>query len=317
MHVLVTGAKGFVGSALLRRFQQDSSIKVTGTVRSLPDNSPPTESLKVIGNIGPDTDWSAVLQGVDVIVHLAARAHVLNDRNTDPLAEFRRVNVDAALTLARQAILEGVRRFVFISSIGVNGSVTEAQPFSERSVPFPHADYAQSKFEAEEALKLLVAESAMELVIIRPPLVYAADAPGNFKRLLRLVASGVPMPFGMIDNKRSLVALDNLVDFIVHTTHHSEAANEVFLVSDGVDVSTPEMVRLLAKGMEKRLILLPVPQGLLGMAASVMGKKGLYTQLCCSLQVDSDKAQTLLGWTPPVHAHSALMEAGRVYKQLH
>ncbi|MFJ4373774.1 NAD-dependent epimerase/dehydratase family protein [Pseudomonas japonica] len=317
MRVLVTGAKGFVGRAVFERLQADASITVTGAVRSLPAEEPSAGSYFAIGDMGPDTDWSIALDGVDVVIHLAARAHILNDTNSDPLSAFRRTNVEAALALARSAIEKGVKRFVFISSIGVNGNVTDAVPFSESSVPAPHADYATSKYEAEEALKQLMSGSSMELVIIRPPLVYAAHAPGNFRRLLKLVASGLPMPFGMVKNQRSLVALENLADFIITCAGHPAAANELFLISDDEDVSTAQMLRLLAEGMGKKQVLLPVPSAVLGGLAAAAGKKNLYIQLCGSLQVDSSKCKRLLQWTPPVSVRQGLLEAGREYRLEH
>lgn len=314
MRVLVTGAKGFVGSAVFDRLRTDASITVAGAVRSLPTGGVAAGDYFEIGDMGPDTDWSSALEGVDVVVHLAARAHILNDTTADPLSAFRRTNVEAALALAKTAIEKGVKRFVFISSIGVNGNATDTAPFSESSVPAPHADYATSKHEAEAALKQLTSDSAMELVIIRPPLVYAAHAPGNFRRLLKLVASGLPMPFGMVKNQRSLVALENLADFIITCVRHPAAANELFLISDGEDVSTADMLRLLAQGMGKKQMLLPVPPALLGGLATAAGKKSLYIQLCGSLQVDSSKCRKLLQWTPPVDSRQGLVEAGRQYR---
>lgn len=315
MRLLVTGAKGFVGSAVLDQLVKDRSASVIGTVRSVSASDRHAERLLAVGDIGAQTDWSAALKNVDTVIHLAARAHVLNDNASDPMAEFRRVNVEGALALARQALLSGVKRFVFVSSIGVNGGVTEGQPFSEHSMPEPHADYAKSKFEAEEALKALVKSTEMALVIIRPPLVYAANAPGNFKRLLKLVASGIPLPFAMIDNQRSMIALENLVDFIVTCCRHPAAANETFLISDTEDVSIGEMMRLLGKGMNKKVLLLPAPAGLLRLGARLLGRQGLYTQLCCSLQVDASKGRRLLGWKAPLTAATALEQVGRNYKQ--
>lgn len=314
--VLVTGATGFVGSALFDRLKHEPGIDIKGSVRSaLPAAAPDADCYRAVGDIGPDTNWSDALVDIDVVVHLAARAHILNDTYADPLAEFRRVNVEGALALARQAMAHGIKRFVFISSIGVNGSVTVGEAFSEGSVPAPHADYARSKYEAEEALKKLLSPSSVELVIIRPPLVYAAHAPGNFRRLLKLVSLGVPMPFGRINNRRTMIALENLADFIVTCVNHPAAANETFLVGDSEDFSIGEMVTLLAKGMEKRSILLPVPALCLQLAARFLGRQSLYTQLCCSLQVDTSKGTRLLGWKPPVRAQSALVEVGRKYIQ--
>ena len=315
MHVLVTGAMGFVGSAVRNRLQCEGDVQVTAAVRESNAFPGSRERFVAVGDIGPETDWSRALQGVDVVVHLAARAHVLNDNHIDPLAEFRRVNVQGAVRLLRQAIDNRVKRFVFISSIGVNGNCTTTQAFSERSTPAPHADYALSKLEAEHALKAMAASSNIELVIIRPPLVYAAHAPGNFARLLKLVDLGVPLPFASVSNSRSMVALENLADFIDCCVKHPAAAGETFLVCDPQDVSLKELLELLARGMDKRLIQFPVPPALLGWLASVVGKKNLFTQLCGSLQIDSTKSRQLLGWQPPVSAQAALLATGQQFRQ--
>jgi len=315
MRVLVTGAKGFVGSAVSIRLHQESDVQVTASVREMSPSLGSEGRFVAVGDIGPETDWSQALQGAEVVVHLAARAHVLNDSHTDPLAEFRRVNVQGAENLFRQAIDNHVKRFIFVSSIGVNGNYTTGEAFSERSTPAPHADYALSKLEAEQALKTMAASSDIELVIIRPPLVYAAHAPGNFARLLKLVDLGVPLPFASVSNSRSMVALENLADFIACCVRHPAAAGETFLVCDAQDVSLKELLELLARGMDKRLVQLPVPPALIGWLASLLGKKNLYTQLCGSLQIDSSKSRNLLGWRPPVSAQAALMDTGRQFRQ--
>ena len=315
MHVLVTGANGFVGSAVVRRLFKSSSTHVSGAVRSVSHTEENLIRYSSVGDIGRETVWTSALDKVDVVIHLAARAHVLSDSTTDPLREFRRVNLEGAVRLAEQAISSGVKRFVFISSIGVNGSITKGLAFTECSAPEPHAPYAQSKYEAEEALKEVISSSDMELVIIRPPLVFAANAPGNFLRLLKLVACGVPLPLGSVRNCRSMIALENLVDFIVTCTRHPAAANETFLISDNEDLSISEITRLLAKGMHKKNVLLPVPASLLRIGAKLIGKENLFTQLCCSLQIDSSKSRALLKWSAPVSAHTALVEAGESYQR--
>lgn len=316
MHVLVTGATGFVGSAVTDRLRRNGDVEVTGSVRRLKPSSGSEERIVAVGDIGPETDWSQALQGIEVVVHLAARAHVLNDNHTDPLAEFRRVNVQGAVKLFQQAIDNHVKRFVFVSSIGVNGNSTTTEAFSERSVPAPHADYALSKLEAEDALKVIAGSSEIELVIIRPPLIYAAHAPGNFARLLKLVDLGLPLPFASVSNSRSMVALENMADFIACCVKHPAAAGETFLVSDSQDVSLKELLELLARGMDKHLVQLPVPPVLIYWLASLVGKKNLYTQLCGSLQIDSSKSRDLLGWQPPVSAQAALISTGRQFRQL-
>lgn len=315
MRVLVTGATGFVGNAVVDRLSRDAAFAVRGAVRSVNASVRALNCEYIpVGDIGAATDWSGALENVDVVVHLAARAHILQESDADPLAEFRRVNVEGALSLARQSIASGVKRFIFISSIGVNGGSTSGGAFTENSPEAPHADYAKSKQEAERALKSVAVDSGMELVIIRPPLVYAAHAPGNFRRLLKLVSSGIPMPFGSVNNRRTMVALPNLVDFICTCIPHPAAANETFLVSDSQSVSTGEMTRLLSEGMGKTTVLLPVPGALLRWTASLLGKRNLYVQLCCSLEVDNSKARCLLSWQPPLTAQEALVQAGAHYK---
>lgn len=310
--VLLTGATGFVGSAVQQRIVADEQYDLTIAVR----RSVPTENavrVVQVPELTAQTDWRDALQGVDVVIHCAARAHVLVEDVADPLVEFRKTNVDGTLALAQQALAAGVQRFVFISSIGVNGASTQGQAFTEKSVPAPHAPYAVSKHEAEIALQELCADSAMELVIIRPPLVYAAQAPGNFARLLKLVSFGLPLPFLLVKNQRSMVALDNLVDFILCCATHPKAANQVFLVADQESVSTPQMLRHLSKGMNKRALLLPVPVSFMRLLARGVGREALFNQLCGSLQVDVSKAQQLLGWTPPVSVAEAMRKTAAAY----
>lgn len=253
---------------------------------------------------------SLSLQGVKVVVHAAARAHVMHDKLSDPLAEFRRVNVQGTANLARQAAQAGVRRFVFISSIGVNGSRTD-RPFTEADNPQPHDNYAISKYEAEQALWQVTRDTGMEVVIIRPPLVYGHGAPGNFASLVRWVRRGFPLPLGAVYNRRSLVALDNLVDFIAlcaSPERSPQAANQTFLVSDGDDVSTTELLRRVAHAYGVPARLLPVPVGLMRGAARLLGKTTVADRLFDSLQVDASKAHDLLGWTPPVTMQAQLRQ---------
>lgn len=313
MKILVTGVTGFIGQSLADRLAINQGYCVLGTARRAGGKAPKRVSIIPVGDVCSTTDWSRALQDVRVVVHLAARAHVLGDSSSDPLAEFRSINVEGALTLARQSMDAGVKRFIFISSIGVNGSYTSDKPFNESSIPVPYADYATSKLEAEQGLRGLLKGSDMELVIIRPPLVYGVDAPGNFARLLKLVATGLPLPLRGIDNRRSIISLDNLVGFISLCIEHPAAAGQLFLVSDGKDISTVEMVRALALGMNKRPLMLPVPDALLKLGAWLLGKEPLYTQLYRSLQVDSSKARGLLGWQPEENTLEALEKVGRLY----
>jgi nucleoside-diphosphate-sugar epimerase len=255
------------------------------------------------------------LKGVDIVIHTAARLNVVSENGADSLAEFTRVNFESTVSLARQALTAGVKRFIFISTVGVNGSSTKAAPFDEASVPEPAGEYAYSKYEAEQGLRALLEGTQMELVLIRTPLVYAAHAPRNFGRLLELIASGVPLPFALLNNQRSIVALENLVEFISLCSSHPKASNELFLISDGVDISTARMVRTLAESMGSKTRLLPVPDFLIRLAALLTGKGSMYTTLCASLRVDSSKASKLLGWVPVLTPHQALQLAGRQYKE--
>lgn len=313
MDVLVTGGTGFIGARLVERLLADGRHSVRIAVRSPHQQQQPEVRVFPVGDISADTDWRACLVAGGVVIHTAARAHVLHDTAGSPLQEFRRVNVEGTLRLASQAINAGVRRFVFLSSIGVNGSGTPLAPFDENSPPAPHADYARSKLEAEQGLQALVRHTGMELVIVRPPLVYAGHAPGNFQRLLRLVYSGLPLPLGRIENRRSLIALDNLVDFLVCCIEHPGAADQLFLVADDEDISTPEMVRHIAAGMGLPDRLWPVPNALLELGARLLGYSSMYSQLCGSLCIDSNKATRLLGWRPGIAPGQALQRAGLDY----
>jgi len=232
----------------------------------------------------------------------------------NPLDEFRRVNVQGTLNLARQAAKSGVYRFVFISSVGVNGAATLKKPFTEEDQAQPHSLYAQSKYEAELGLKALATETGMEVVIIRPPLVYGPGAPGNFGSLMRWLQRGIPLPLGAIHNQRSLVALDNLIDLIVTCIDHPGAANQTFLVSDGEDVSTTELLRRMGRAMNCPARLVPVPAGFLKTAAALLGKRDMAQRLCGSLQVDIRKTREMLGWRPPLTLDQGLKKAGEGFR---
>ena len=309
--ILITGGNGFVGKALIFELLKKNIYQVISLVRSLKDEQ------QLIEQILANNIFKANLpDNIDVIIHLAGRAHILNDQSVDPLTEFRKVNVEGTLQLARQALDKKVKRFIFISSIGVNGSVTSQQPFTEDAIPQPHADYAVSKLEAEEELKKLFAGSDTELVIIRPPLVYAAHAPGNFARLLKLVATNLPLPFARTQNKRSFVALENLVDFIQVCIEHPNAANQTFLVADQNSISTRELVQYLKQGMGKTPYFIYIPQPLMKLGAACVGKSKLYEQLFESLEVDASKAQKLLGWIAPLSTQQAMLKAGQDYLKM-
>lgn len=260
-----------------------------------------------MGVIGPETDWSLALKNVSVVIHLAARVHVMREEATDSLPLYRQVNAAGTLNLARQAASVGVRRFVFLSSIKVNGEETPVgRPFTEEDIPAPCDPYAISKFEAEQDLRSLAAETGMEVVIMRPPLVYGPGVRANFLAMLKWLKKGMPLPLGSINNRRSLLGLDNLIDLIVTCLEHPAAANQTFLVADGEDLSTTELVKRLGDGLGRPARLIPMPDWLLKAGAAAVGKRNIAARLCGSLQVDISKARRLLGWTPPVSLDEGL-----------
>lgn len=300
--ILLTGATGFVGGGLCLRLQSEGR-EVRCSVR----NQFSIVNSVVVGDICPDTQWGEALADVDTVIHLAARAHIMHDTASDPLAKFRLVNVDATLNLARQAAAEGVNRFIFLSSVKVNGEETiSGQKFNEQDAPEPQDPYGISKHEAEEGLRRLSTETGMEVVIIRPPLVYGPGVKGNFLSMIRSISKGIPLPLGAIHNQRSLVALDNLVDFIITCIDHPAAANQTFLVADGEDLSTTDLLRRVGLAMGKPARLFPLPAGLLKLGAALLGKKDVAQRLCGNLQVDISKAREILGWEPVISVENAL-----------
>lgn len=309
--LLITGATGFVGKAVCEQAMQHG-LSVKGALR-IHGGVPSCIEQFVVGEINVATDWGNVLRDVNVIVHLAARVHVMHDTATDPLTAFRTVNVDGTLNLARQAAIAGVKRFVFISSIKVNGESTPpGRAFTEADAPNPQDAYGQSKHEAEQGLRQVSTDTGMEVVIIRPPLVYGPGAKGNFSSLLRWVARGLPLPLGSATaNRRSLVGLDNLVDLILTCLQHPKAANQTFLVSDGEDLSTTELLQRMGKAMNRPARLLPVPVSLLAFVARLLGKSAVAQRLLGSLQVDISKTYELLDWKPPVSVDEGLRRAAK------
>lgn len=317
VRVLVTGGSGFIGSALVARLAAEPGFLPVASVRGGKSLSTLGVEAVDVGNVGATTDWAAALRGVDAVVHTAAVAHVRNEGSREQLEHLRLTNVEGALNLGRQALAAGVRRFVFVSSISVNGTYEAQQPFDESSHPAPQTAYAASKLDAEVALQALFADTAVELVIIRPPLVYCAHAPGNFKRLLQIVNLGLPLPFAGLSNYRSIVSLENLVDFICCSLIHPAAANQLFLLAEGAPVSTADIIRYLALGMGKPNRLFAFPKSLIAMGCRVLGQARVYSQLFESLAINGDKAKRLLDWQPPVSTEAGLIEAGRAYRQVH
>lgn len=304
---LVTGANGFIGSALVSRLCSDG-VSVRAAVRQARSPTPECEH-EVVGEIDGSTDWANALAGVDVVVHCAAQVGAIAG-DPDSLDELRETNVDGTRTLACQAAEHGVQRFVFISSVKVNGERTEpGARFYADDEPSPEDAYGVSKFEAEQALREIGVETGMEVVIIRPPLVYGPGVRGNFASMMRWVKKGVPLPLGAVNNRRSLVALDNLVDLVTICIDHPAAANEVFLVSDGEDLSTTDLLRRVGNAMDRPARLMPVPPCLLEAAAAILGKRDVARRLLGSLQVDISKTWDLLGWEPPILVDEGLRRA--------
>jgi nucleoside-diphosphate-sugar epimerase len=307
MAVVVTGASGFVGQALVEVLNKRGHEVIPVVRRSL---GLPGEVL--VSDMSDQTQWHTALCGCNTLIHCAARAHVMRDRTDDPLTEYRRVNVQGTMALARQAAQASVRRFVFISSVKVNGEQTPiGKAFGAADVPAPEDAYGISKFEAEQGLMALAHETSMEVVIIRPPLVYGPGVKGNFASMISWVRRGIPLPLGAVHNQRSLVALENLVDFIALCADiegSPQAANEVFLISDNEDVSTTELLRKVALAYGTRPRLVPVPTRLIRLLASTMGKGAMADRLLGSLVVDSSKAQRLLGWKPLVSMDEQLQK---------
>ena len=308
--ILVTGASGFVGQALVAHLVGLDSNEVVAMMRASPANRLAGARYVAAGDMTAGRLGAATLEGVEVIVHAAARVHVLNDDKAKSAIEFDRVNVTATLELAHQAVAAGVRRFVFLSSIGVNGVQTDiGKPFTEADPPNPHNPYADSKLKAEQGLLLLSEQSGLELVIIRPPLVYGPGVRANFAALMRAVQRGWPLPLACVHNLRSMVAMDNLLSFIATCVDHPQAANTTFLVSDGQDISSPDLVRGLAQALGVAARLVPVPVSALQFVGRALGRGDVIQRVCGNLRVDISKARRVLAWQPPVSMNEGLRRA--------
>lgn len=301
MHTVVTGANGFIGAAVVAALRNGQRA-VVPVVR----NAGP-EGAIAVGSIGPSTDWSKALRGADCVIHTAARVHMMDAAGPDEAEQYRSVNVLGTRRLAEQAAAAGVRRLVFVSSVKVNGESTRpGTPFTAEATPAPEDAYGRSKLEAEEALRAIAAATGLETVVVRPPLVYGPGVRANFGQLVRVVRRGIPLPFAGVDNRRSLVGLDNLVDLLLSCAQHPAAVGRTFMISDGRDLSTPELICSLARAMGRPPRLFAVPTGLLRVGGRLVGRGGAMERLTGSLQVDIQPTIKVLGWTPRVSVEDGL-----------
>jgi nucleoside-diphosphate-sugar epimerase len=314
MKVLVTGASGFIGHTLCKHLLQSGwSVRAATRSASSVTAIPPGAEVARITSVDGATDWVEALGGVEAVVHLAARVHVMRESHPDPLAAFRTVNTEGTSRLAAMAAGAGARRIVYVSSIKVNGEQTTSGPFTEADVPSPDDAYGVSKWEAEQALWETARRTGLEVVVLRPPLVYGPGAPGNFNRLLRFIRLGIPLPLGSIRNQRSFMYVENLCDAIRACLQHPAAAGRTFLLSDGEDISTPELIRLLSHYLGRRSKLIPFPPSLLEAGAKVLGIRGEAERLLRSLRVDSSAIRQTLHWIPPYPLREGLRATAQAY----
>ena len=298
-NLLITGANGFVGRALISKLALETNHFVRASVRKKIIQFP--SQIEVLENMdaSSNTNWTDALRDIDVVVHLFARVHVMDDKVADPLLEFRNINVNATIALANAAAKQGIKRFVFLSSVKVNGESTFHKPFSESDLPHPQDAYAISKWEAEEALRKISKDTGMEVVIIRSPLVYCPNVKANFLKMMQYIKRGMPLPLGAIQNKRSLIGVDNLVDFIATIISHPNAANQTFLISDDEDISTTDLLRRIGKYIGRPARLIPLHPKILSFLFNILGRQDFGDRLLGSLEVDITKAKKLLAWSPP------------------
>lgn len=316
--ILVTGANGFVGRKLCNVLRTQG-CPVRSAVRKLDEHCDMMASdaqgsdVVAVGDIGARTDWSQALKDVDTVVHLAARVHILQEMSKNPIESFRSVNVAGSERLANISVALGVKRFIYVSSISIHGNSTGERAYVEEDEAQPHSPYAVSKWEAELALRRVAQESRLELVIVRPPLVYGPGVGGNFLRLMRWADKGWPLPLGSVSNLRSFIGIENLVDLLVKCIEHPNAAGETFLVADGDDLSTPDLIRKVAKLLKRPTRIFPFPVSILRATASMMHMEDVLDRLCNCLQVDAGKAHRMLGWKPSVSLSEGFEQTTRWY----
>ena len=316
MRVLVTGATGFIGKALVAELLQNN-FNISIAVRKKTNLFSDKIKQFVVGDFESYPDFSASLEKVDCVIHLAGKAHVIDKRKSLLLDEFRKINTKLTLHLAKQAVAAKVKRFLFLSSIGVNGNQTN-QSFSETDIPNPQEPYATSKFEAEQGLSKIAQNSSLDFIIIRSPLVYGRNAPGNFGRLIRWANSKflLPLPLGAVNNTRSLIGIDNLISFIYVCCLHPKSANEIFLISDNDNLSTTQLLKNIAKAFDKKVILLPIPVSFMVFVAKILGKEDDIIRLVSSLTIDSGKARDLLNWKPKTTMNEQLCKINENEKNI-
>jgi nucleoside-diphosphate-sugar epimerase len=297
--LLITGANGFIGRALTSKLALEANYFVRASIRKKIIQFP--SQIEVVENMeaSSNSNWADALRHIDVVIHLLARVHVMDDKVADPLLEFRNINVNTTIALAKTAAKLGIKRFIFLSSVKVNGESTFHKPFSEFDLPDPQDAYAISKWEAEEALRKISKDTGMEVVIIRSPLVYGPHVKANFLKMMQYIKRGIPLPLGAIQNKRSLIGIDNLVDFIATTISHPKAANQTFLISDDEDISTTDLLRRIGKYIGKPARLIPLHPKILSFLFHILGRQDFGDRLLGSFEVDITKAKKLLAWSPP------------------